>query len=160
MRVKITVNTPKNQAEVCIKSQKKAFLGFRGSRRVVKEGVISHNQFYWLLDIKPKEFVTVTKHAARGEVIIRKFYKMLFKVIGRVNKLNQKWKKGAKWLKKQLIKRLNKLTKDSPDDNKDFLGNIEGMTDEELGTFIEIHDKEAVQKLLEGELIIVEEVEE
>lgn len=160
MKVKVTVKTPRKQAAACIKSQKKAFLGLGGAKKIIDEKVVSDSEFYWILKVEPKDMKALTTNAARGENIIRKFYRMLFKTIGRCNALQKKFKKGAVWIKKQLVKRFRKLTESSPDDNTEFLASIENMSDEEFGDFIVINDKEAMEKLLAGDLITIKELDD
>lgn len=160
MKIKVTVNTPKKQAAQCMKTQKKAYLGFKASKKVIKEELVNDAQFYWVLEIEPKDTKGLYKNAARGELMIRKFYRGLFKIIDRCNKIQKKTGKGAKWLKRQLIKRLKKQTEHSPDDDNELIKNIDNMSDDEFKDFIVVHDREPMEKLLSGDLIKLEELED
>ena len=156
MQVKVPVNTPARQAKSCMATQKSAMLGFAGAKKVIKEELVSDCQFYWVLDIEEGELPVIIKNAARGEVIIRKFYSTLFKIINRCNALGSKFGKGGQWIKRQLLKRLGKIS----GEDKGMMAQIEGLSDEELSQFIEVNDKEAIQKLMAGKLIEVEVLNE
>ena len=157
MKIKITCNTPKGQAEKSVKTQKATLLGLGLARKVKEQKVVSDTQFYWILDIEPKELGKVTKKVIKGETIIRKFYSVLIKNINRVNIIGTKTGKGINWIKKQLIKRLKKQFEHS--DSDEMIKNLESMNDEETHEYIKIHDKEAMQKFLKKDLIILEELE-
>lgn len=158
MEIRIDVKTPAGQAEKSVKSQKLALLGLGMSKKVKHQQVVANNHFYWILDIDENDYPKLVKKCAAGEVMIKTFYRKLFKTINRVNKISAKIGKGGKWLKKQLIKRLTKLTEHSPDNNSDFIGQFENMDDEEFEHFIEINDKAMMDELLAGELITMEKL--
>ena len=153
MKVKITVKTPPNQAARCINSQKDALIGFKKQKDVKEQKIVNDHEFYWILEVKDeKELGKVTHRLAMGEVLIKKFYRTLFKVIRRANTLSKKFKKGSQWLKKQIIKRLDKVSMD----NQDIKAQIDSMNDEEFQGWLEITDKEVMQELLSGPLFEVE----
>lgn len=155
MEVKITVMTPRNQAAKSIKTMKDSLLGFNKAGKVKREKLLADNKFYWIIDCEDqKELDGIIKKAARGEILIKKFYSVLFKLLGRANKLAEKTNKGMQWLKRWLIKRLKKTYQDQSDNG--MTTQIENMKDEELKEFIKINDKESMQKLLSGTLIDVE----
>lgn len=157
MKVKITVNTPPNQAEKSMETQKNALLGIKTKTKVIEQKATRHNQFYWIMEIGPDEMQGITKKCARGEAIIRKFYKVLFKLIKRANRIAEKSGRAAKWIKRWIVKRIKKIS--APGEKQDGLANqIEGMTDDEMASYIKISDKPEMDELLNGELIIVEEL--
>jgi len=154
--LKITVKTPKNQAAKCMQSQKEALLGFKKTKSILEEKLINDHEFYWIIPSKDdKETYTIQTRLNRGERFIKTFYKTLIKVLDRANKLATKLKKGTKWIKKWLLKRLKKTYQDP---NNGLVKQIEDMSEEELKEFIKINDKEAIQKLMRGNLIDVETV--
>lgn len=155
MDVKITVMTPRNQAAKSIKTMKDSLLGFSKAGKVKKEKLLADNKFYWIIECADeKELDKIRTKAVRGEVLIKKFYSVLFKVLGRANKLAEKTGKGIQWLKRWLIKRLKKTYQDNSDNG--MTAQIENMKDEELKEFIRVNDKEEMQKLLNGTLIEVD----
>jgi len=155
MLIKISVKTPKDQATKCIKTQKKALLSYEQRNKVIEEKVVSHKLFYWIIEVKDqKELTQVIKKAAAGEVLIKQFYSGLFKLISRANKLAGKFSKGYKWIKKYLLRTINKKYKG----NSGMIEHITNMSDEELKDFLVINDKEEMAKLLSGELIKIEEI--
>jgi len=156
MQIKVSVNTPARQAKNCMATQKSAMLGYTGARSVIKEVLVDGEHFYWILEIAEKDLQLINNNTARGEIIIRKFYSTLFKVVGRVNAIGAKFGKAGQWFRKQLLKRMAKLT----GDNAGMMDYINKQSDDELADFMKITDKEAVQKLLAGELIKVEVLNE
>jgi len=152
--LKVTVRTPKRQAESCMRTQLNAMLGLSTKRKLLKQELVSEQEFYWIIDIPDKDYPQVIKNANKGELIIKKFYSMLFKAIHRLNQLQGKFNKGAVWLKRMLLKRLTKDVKNDKN-SEGMAAEINKMTDEELGTFIEINDRESMQQLLAGRLIEV-----
>lgn len=153
MLLKILVKTPKNQAPVCIKTQKAALVGHK--TKVKEQKVVKHNLFYWILEVADdKEMSVVTYKCARGEVVIKKFYGMLFKILRRANKLAGKFKKGVYWIRRYMKKQINKHGKSDPG----MMNYIDSMSDEQILDFIKITDKEEMEKLLSGPLIKVEQL--
>lgn len=161
VKIRITVNTPKNQAHKCIKTQRRSIIGLGHQEKVIEEKVVKHNQFYWIVKPKDdKDLQRMIKKAAAGEVTIRKFYSGLFHIISKANKLCAKFDKGVEWVRRFIIKRLKKVTQFKGDDDKDNLINkVKTMSQKDLKEFIVIHDKEEMQKMLKGDLIIIEEIE-
>lgn len=155
MQVKVTVRTPKNQAAKCIETQKQALLGYRASSKVKKQKLVKHNKFYWILEIEQKELPEIIKKCARGEIIIREFYKYLFKLLSRANKLATKFKKGIHWIRRWIKKRLKKTGQE----NQGMANYIDSMTDDQLIDFIKVSDREEMDKLLAGELITVKTID-
>ena len=157
MKVKVSVKTPKNQAEKCIKTQRAAILGYSQSKKVLEEKVVSDHEFYWIVQVDdPKEYAKILEKAARGEMTIRKFYRTLFKLIDRANKLADKFGKGVSWIRRWIIRKVKKQQEKGGDDS--IIQQIESMSDDELRDFIKVTDRAELEKLLSGELINVEEV--
>lgn len=157
-KLKIYVKTPKNQAEKCMKTQKKALIGFNKSNKVLEEGVISHDKFYWIIPVEDdKDQKMITKRLSAGEIMIKKFYSVLIRTIDRANKLGHKFQKGIKWAKRWIVKRLKKQYNDN--DEQGFISQIEKMPDEEFKDFLIIHDRKEMQELLSGYLITQERLD-
>ncbi len=150
MIVQVTVKTPKNQAERSMQTQKSAILGYKEKKKLIDEKLVSHNEFWWKLEIEDDELPKLIKNTARGEVLIRKFYQTLFKLLGRAQKLQLKFKKGGQWIKNYLKKKLSKTK-----GNEDMIAHIDSMKDEELTS---ITDKEEIQALINGQMITVEKI--
>lgn len=151
--LKITVRTPPNQAKPCMVKQRDALLGFKKQKEIIKEKLVDHQTFYWIVPAEDAaDQYMMIKRLAKGEVKIKNFYRTLIKTIDRANKLANKFKKGFQWMRRWLIKRLNK------DQQTDFAKQVEDMPDEELKDFLKINDREAMMKLLAGTLIDVEEI--
>lgn len=148
--IRITVLTPKNQAAKCIESQKKAMLGHAQSKKVIDQKLIAHNKFYWDVSYETdKEYFDIVAKCSRGEVMIKRFYKTLFKVINRANNLANKFDKGIKWIKSWIIKRIKKIYVNNPD-MEEYINN---MTDDEMKDYLKIDDRAEMEKLLEKDLI-------
>lgn len=159
MKLKLIVLTPKNQAEKSVETMKGSLLGFNLSKRVKEQKVVSNDKFYWIMEIeKEKELNKLSKKVAAGEIMIRKFYRTLMKNIDRCNKLGVKFGKGLSWIKKQLIKRLRKATQQQQND--DFINNLESMDEPATAEFIKINDREAMEKLLAKDLLVLEVIED
>lgn len=160
MKLKITVRTPKNQAAKCIESQKRALLGFAQAKLVKEQKLVNDHKFYWILEVDgEKDRQKIIKKCAAGEVLIKRFYSALFHIIGKANKLSEKFDKGLAWIRRFLIKRLSKRSQQSTTGKEnEMIESVRNMSDHELREFIKIHDKEAMQKLLAGELITIEEM--
>jgi len=157
MKVKVNVKTPKNQADKCIKTQKAAILGHSQSQKILEEEVVSDHEFYWVLQLdNPKEYTKILEKAARGEMIIKKFYRTLFKLIDRANKLSDKFGKGVGWIRRWIIRKVKKQQEKGGDDS--IIQQIQEMSDGELRDFIKVTDRAELEKLLGGELINVEEI--
>jgi len=159
MKIKINVKTPKGQAAKSVETQKKSILGRALSYKLLEQKVVSDSEFYWILEIEEDRYLEVSNKCFKAEIMIKKFYKILMGTIERVNKLVLKFKKGAKWVRKQIVKRLKKLSGENNKDNPLF-AQIETMPDEEFNTFIKMNDKAAMKKLLAGPLITIEEIME
>lgn len=155
--VKIIVRTPKNQAKKCINTQRNALLSYKLSKLIIEEKVVAHNKFYWVLCTNTdKDYDDLLLRVAKGEILIKKFYKMLFSIMDRCNKLLNKWAKGWMWAKRWVTSKLRKLYKGS--DTNEMLTQIEAMTEEEWKDFFNVTDREEMKKLMSGELISVETV--
>lgn len=158
MKLKITVWTPKNQAEKSMATNRMALLGIKHTRKVVEEKLVAHNQFYWVLEVKPDDVLDITRKCAKGEITIRKFYSVIFKLIKRANRIAEKSSKAGAWLKRWVIKRLKKMSQ-GQQENDGLVQQFENMNDDEFNDFIKINDEAEMRAFLEGELIKVEEVE-
>jgi hypothetical protein len=157
MLVKINVKTPKNQAKACVESQKDALVGVIKRRDIKEQKVISHDEFYWILECKDRDDLEkVIKKCAKGETMIKKFYSVLFKIIHRANVLASKFKKGISWAKKWIMKKLDKVSKN----NQTMKAHIDSMTDEQFRDWLTITDREAMDKLLAGNLINIKVIKE
>lgn len=152
IRVKVTVNTPRNQAQRCIETQKRALLGNKATRQIVSQKVEAHNRFHWILSTTTDDVPNITHNAARGEAIIKKFYAQLIKWIGRANKLAQRSSKALNWTRRWLTKRITAAGQ------TDFADQIRNMSDDDLKELIRIDDLKEMQQLLSGDLITIEEV--
>ena len=151
--LKITVKTPPNQAKACMVKQRDALLGFKKQKEIKEEKLIDHQTFYWIVPAKDTaDSYAMTKRLARGEQQIKSFYQTLMKMIDRANKLANKFKKGLSWIRRWIIKKLKKQ------EQHDFVKQVEEMPDEELKDFLQINDREAMNELLAGSLIDVEEI--
>ena len=152
-KIKLIVNTPKNQAERSIKTQRIGLLGHKQSEKIIEEKIVNDHQFYWIIKINDqKDQEDLIKKTARGETMIRAFYSTLFKLISRANKVVNKFQKGTQWIKRWMI---NKLRRNN---QLDFIEKVESMTDEEIKDFLNITDKEEMKKFLEGSLIEIEHI--
>jgi hypothetical protein len=157
MMIRVDVKTPRNQAKKCMKTQKMALLGYKEIKKIKEENLISHNRFEWVLEIKDQEEMNnIIMKCARGEVLIKKFYSTLFKLVKRANKVAAKFKKGAAWLKRWMIKTIKKKYEG---DSGKLAEYINSMDDKEFQDFLVINDEEEMRALLAGNLIKVEKIE-
>jgi len=155
MKVKILCKTPKNQAKKCIESHKKAIVGLMKAKDIVEQKITKHNEFYWILKVEDDaEYHKVMKSCAKGEILIKRFYGTLMKLIARANFLCNKLDKKLLWARRWIIKRLKKIG-----ENTEMIQKIETMSDEELKDFMDVTDKEEMEKLLAGDLIDLTVVE-
>lgn len=154
-QIKITVNTPRNQAHKCVKSQRDQLLGLKKSNAVTEAKVTKHNQFYWIIPYKDTEELNkITKRLALGENMIKAFYKKLFKAIAWVNRIAAKTGKGGEYLRRQFIRYFKaKYQMDDQESLKEF---IKGQAIQET---ITIDDEAEMRKLLSNPLFILEETE-
>lgn len=158
MLVKIDVKTPKNQAAQCMKTQKSALLGYKQLKKVKEEKVVSHDNFYWVLQLEnQKELDKVIKRCSLGEVMIKRFYSSLFKLVHRANRLCAKFGKAKTWIKKWMLKRIKKKYQGDTTGMENY---IQNMSDEEFEDFLQIDDEAEMRKLLEGDLITPEILED
>jgi len=156
MKLQINVKTPKGQAESCIKTQRNALLGFKKSKQILEEKMLSDHEFYWVIPCEDtKEMMKIHKKLSRGEVFIKQFYKSLFKLINKANKLATKFDKGTSWIRKWMIKKLRGTYEEKEEGG--LIQQIQNMTDEEIKDFIKINDEREMKLLLAGELITVKE---
>ncbi len=160
MQLKLTVKTPKNQAEKCVKSMKASILTYKLSQQVVEQQVVSDHEFYWIIEAKDdNDYSAIIKRVALGEVMIKKFYGALFKLVHRANHLADKLGKAGKWAKRWMLKRWAHDYGPVKDDGgiKQY---IEEMSDDEITGFLRVDDEVAMKELLAGTLIDVEIVGE
>lgn len=154
MRVRVTVLTPKNQAERCVKTQRRALLGYSKDYVVLEEKVVSDHEFFWVVEVdSPSGYAKILEKATRGEVLIRKFYRSLFKLIDRGNKLANKFGKGLGWVRKWIVRKIRKSAEG------DLVEQIEGMSDDEFKDFLKVTDRADLELLFEKKLISVERLE-
>ncbi len=158
MFVKVKVKTPKNQAAKCIKNQKKVLLGMKKANEVLEQKIVAHNELYWIIECKDDdEYKQIIRRCALGEVMIKKFYNTLIRLINRANKLVKKFKKGGDWIRRFIIKKLNKYYQSQ---DNELVTSLENMDEKEFEEFIEIGDLEAMRTLLAGELITTDILED
>lgn len=149
--LKITVLTPKNQAPSCVNTMKDHILGF--TKKVISQNVESHNRFSWIINTTTeKEYLKILKRAAKAEVLIKKFYSILFKVLDKANKLAKKGDRGILWIRNKIMKLLRKKGQDTK-----F---IDSMSDKDLKEFIKVSDREEMKKLLNNDIVIIHEISE
>jgi len=98
-----------------------------------------------------KELNKITYKCARGEVMIKQFYKTLFKLLNRANHLASKFKKGVDWVRRWMKKQLKKQGQT----DEGMMNHIDSMSDEQLLDFIKVSDREDMDQLLSGKLISV-----
>lgn len=153
-RMKIVVLTPQGQAESCMRTQKRSLLGFGKAGKVLEEGVIDPGSFYWIIPYEADELPKITHKLAKGEVFIKRFYRVLIRTLDRANKLADKFQKGIKWVRRWIVKKLKKQYGDN--DEEGFIAQVNQMSDDELREFIQITDREAMLALLEKDLITTE----
>jgi len=155
--VRITIKTPKNQAKACIESQKNLLLGHKLQKNIFYQELVNDHIFFWELTLdNEKDLEYVTKRAAMGEVLIKKFFHTLIKWVSRAAKLAGKFKRGAHWAKLWIIRQAKKHYKESDD----FVKYIEEMKDDDLKTFLTITDKEEMLQLMAGSLIDIKKLPE
>ena len=160
MKIKVLVQTPKNQAAKCINTQKAMLLGYSRIKDVVTQTLINDHSFYWIVDVKDlAEYTKIAKRCGTAEVFIRRFYQFLFRMVDRVNWLAKKFDKGAAWAKNWLVHSLKKKYQSTEGEN-DLITQIEGMSDSEFLDFIQVSDRVAMEKFLKGDLITVEDWKE
>lgn len=143
MTYKLIVRTPPQQAHKAMESSKKVFLG-KLRERVVAESLLAHDKFCWVLVLSPDEEPKLIERCAKGEVLIRQFYKKLFKELDRSNKLAHRLGKSMRWIKARVKKMMNK-------------GKGSEGFDEELD-WMNIEDRAEIESFLEGDMIKIEEV--
>lgn len=152
-KIKITVLTPKNQAEKAMKKQRDALLGFKKQKKILEEKLVSHNKFYWIIPVDDeKDLVKITTRLSKGEIKIKQFYRTLIKLLDRANKLASKFKKGLSWVRRWIVKKLKK------DKQTDYAKQINQMDNQELKNFIKIDDREEIIELMKKELITIKEL--
>lgn len=160
MEVKLNVKTPKGQAAKCIESQKNILVGITRKDRIIKQEIINDGEFYWVLNLKDKpELEEIMMRIAKGEVMIKQFYNTLFKWIHRANKLCAKFGKATSWIKKWILKQLNKQSQ-AGSKNDGLIKQIEEMKDEEFTEFIKFNDIETMKEFLNQELMNIEILKE
>jgi len=153
MDLEITVKTPKGQAKKVMNTQKDALLGFKKGKQLKREELINDSTFVWVApcdDVKDMNYMI--KRLMKGERMIKNFYKTLIKTIDRANRLAAKFKKGTKWVRNWMIRKLKK------EQQHDIVKQVEAMSDEEIRDFLLIQDRDDMMKLLAGELITVKEL--
>lgn len=151
--LKIAVKTPKNQAHKSVETQKKALLGYKGARQVIEQRVVANNLFYWIVEAPASDVPDIIKKAAKGEALIRSFYRTLIRILSRANKIAQKSGKGGAWMKRWIIKRMKKVSRD-----KGLTDQWEAMSDEQFQEFIRMTDRKEIEELIAGEMITVTEL--
>jgi len=152
MNIRLNIKTPANQAHRCINTLKIQLVGLKGSKKIIKEAITSHKSFYWILKIDDeKELKQITYKAAMGEVTIKKFYRSLFKLLNKANKLAKKFQKGAEWIKRWIRKTARKRF----GEGSEALTKIEEMSDEEITDYIKIDDEEEMREFLDNEIISI-----
>lgn len=153
MKIKILIHTPKNQAAKCITSLKDKILTIKQSKhQLIKQKITAHNQFYWIIRLdSDKDYDQIIKKAARADLLIKQFYKTLFKWVHRANKLANKFKKGSAWIKNWITKQIRKQTKDSTE----LIDYIQNSTEEEFKNILTIDDTEDMNTLLNRESTII-----
>lgn len=158
MDLQINVKTPKGQAKSCMKTQRGALLGFKKTKQIKEEKLLSDHEFYWIVPSEDNsETMKIHKRLAKGEIFIKNFYKALFKLIHRANKLATKFGKGASWIRKWMVKKIKKNYQDTGSDDG-LVQQIQNMSDEEIKDFIKINDEKEMKELLAGSLIEVKEL--
>jgi len=152
--IKITVQTPRNQAHKCIKSQRDQLLGMRKSNAITKSKVTKHNEFYWILPYKDDdELSNITKRLALGETMIKAFYQKLFKAIKWVNRIAHKTGKTGAYLRRQFIRYFK--AKYQLDDQQSLKEFINGQA---INDTITIDDQTEMDKLLKNPLFHLEQL--
>lgn len=155
MKVKITINTPRNQAEKSMATNRAALLGIKHGKKIIEEKLVAHNQFYWVLDVGPDDMQDIAKRCVRGEYVIRKFYSVLFKLIKRANRIATRSRKAGEWIRRWVVKRLKKMQQDPEQDG--LAKQFENMPEKEFVDFLKVTDEAEVRSFLDGPLIILED---
>lgn len=158
IKVQMNILTPKGQADKCVESMKGMLIGWGLKKDIIEQKVLSPGEFYWVLKIESDKLPILTKKAADGEVIIKGFYRQLFKQIGRVNKLAGKFAKGGKWMIKQMEQRIKKAFEHNQQ-AEDFVNDLKNMKEKEFYEFISVKNRAEWDTFLEQELISVKVIE-
>lgn len=154
MLYELIIKTPPGQAEKCIESNKKVFLGFGLKDKVYDQKVLAHNEYAWYLSLNnPSDYDKLLKRCATGEVSIKKFYNELFRTIHRTNKLASKLSKPLKWVRERVIRLFTKKVQESDS----FEDTLRGMNNEE---FLRIDDEEEMKTFLTQPLISIKQIQE
>lgn len=131
-------------------------LGHKSANKVVEQKVVSHNEFYWIVQCESqKELNHLVNRSVMGDILIKKFYRQLIKWIDRANKLCDKLGKGTDWVKRWIIKKIRKTYKNDERENG-FVKQVEELTREDLKGRLIITDREEIELLLQKELIRTE----
>lgn len=155
MFLKVTVRTPKGRAEKASKYQADQILGMKNADKIIETKLVNDSKFYWIVQAdNDKEIQRITYGAARSEVTIRKFYQTLFKHLARANRLASKFKKGASWARKWLMKQFKKQVQGDESKLQSFKDYLDNTPDSEL---LKVTDKKDMTRLLAKALIKVEE---
>jgi len=153
IRIKINVKCP-NNAHKNVERLADAILL---AKKPVKQKIVNDKLFYWIIDCK--DFEELSKYTARclkAENKIKEFYKVLFKLIKRANKLANKWKKGISWIRYWMIKRIRKIQ--GGNQASDMENKLNQMDDKELKDFINPKDKDMMTEFLKQDLITIDEI--
>lgn len=161
--IQINVLTPKNQAQKTLDRQIDALVGYKRKNQIREQKVIKHNEFMIKLEYKDgNELSAVNKRLSRAEIMIKQFYKTLYKFIKKVNriirignKFGKAGKKGIKYIYKRAAAMLSKEIQD-PKQREEMLANLElenVKIENNLFKEIEINDREDMDKLLSKEII-------
>ena len=158
MKLKILVRTPKGQAKRSLNKLSATLLGYKLEKKIIEKKLINNKSFYWILEADtPKVEREITTKCARGDVITREFFKAVFKIIRRANKVASKFKKGGAWAKRWVLKKLRKQNPVEYREN-DMYKYIEDTPEDD---FLVVKDQEAMDRFLaQKELISVKEVKE
>lgn len=161
-QLRITVKTPKGQAERTMNRQIESLIGFKRKKNIVNKKVINDHEFSITMQYENKELESITKRLYLAESAIKEFYKSLYKFIKKVNriikignKMGKAGKTGLKWLHKKVHKMLIKEIPDQKQaaEMKDNLGIDNVKIEKGLFKEITIDDREEMDKLLAGEII-------
>jgi len=158
IKYKINVLCPDNQAPKTMNSFKNTLLGFGFASSILEEKVLSHNSFYWVLEIEAKKEEELFKRLASGEVTIKGFYRTLFKNLKRVKKIAKKLKRVSFNILQKLKERVSKQFQHNQA-YKDLEENINKMSKEEAESFISEKNIKEWEVFLSKELFKVVELE-
>lgn len=171
-KLKITVKTPKGQAGKCMKNQKNALLGYKISKKIIEEDLINDRMFYYVIPVESNDEVNeISKRLSMGENMIKTFYKQLYKVIKKVNRiisLSHKFGKIGYKAIPYVIKKIKKYLIGFIPDKEQREKMIEHMEEEinnckfekDYLQFIVIDDQEEMDELLSGDLIKIDIIED